>query len=274
MGYVNMNDPYSGASTSFGGCDIIAVGNINGKTFHLASMSSINISVVREKSQVYFMGRADASGIVRGKRALSGQLTAVVFDKDAMLQYSTEMIAASFKKSERSDNVIGYTSYLNEPFIQSGGEFGADAGKYFLNGTPDGSQNQLNGIADLAFERVRRNLNAGGNGFQPITADNYEDWVQYPDQIYPFDLHVIAQNEYGDAANMVIYGIEFTSDAMAMSINDMLIEKPYNFIARGMRRFQRGFGKFQTVASPDNLASSYGAMSRTAGASSLSAISG
>lgn len=54
--------------------------------------------------------------------------------------------------------------------------------------------------------------------------DQFWQPLLLPDQLPPFDLIVIAQNEYGHAMQMAIMGIDITDDSMVFSINDMEIE--------------------------------------------------
>jgi hypothetical protein len=52
------------------------------------------------------------------------------------------------------------------------------------------------------------------------------------DQLPPFDLTIIFANEYGSLSQMSIYGVEFISDGMTLSIEDLLTEQVLQFIAR------------------------------------------
>ena len=54
------------------------------------------------------------------------------------------------------------------------------------------------------------------------------------DQILPFDIVLVAANEYGHTTKMVIYGVEFTTESGGMSIDDIVIEKQHAFIARSV----------------------------------------
>jgi len=52
------------------------------------------------------------------------------------------------------------------------------------------------------------------------------------DQLPPFDVTIVFANEYGSLSQMGIYGIEFVSDGMTLSIEDLLSEQVLQFVAR------------------------------------------
>ena len=62
------------------------------------------------------------------------------------------------------------------------------------------------------------------------------DGVKYTsavmDQLPPLDIIVTFANEYGHLSRMEIYGVEFVSDGMTMSIEDILTENVCNYVAR------------------------------------------
>jgi hypothetical protein len=52
------------------------------------------------------------------------------------------------------------------------------------------------------------------------------------DQLPPIDLTIAFVNEYGSASQMSIYGVEFMSDGMTLSIEDIISEEVLQFVAR------------------------------------------
>jgi hypothetical protein len=60
----------------------------------------------------------------------------------------------------------------------------------------------------------------------------YSSYSPLLDQLPPFDLTVTFANEYGDVANMGIYGVEIVDEGTVMSIDDLLVEKTCSFVAR------------------------------------------
>lgn len=249
-----ITNPHSGASTSFSGCDITAFGNVGGQLFQIGFLSSLSVTTTRQKGLTYIMGRTDPIGVARGKRASSGTLTAITFDKSMLIAYTVAAMKAYLEANSSiggANGIIGYTSWYNEPYILERPTIG-DTGKYFIDGDIQGYQNTT---TENAYLRMQSDLEAGGVGYAGITAQNYENWVNYADQLHPFDIHVIAANENGAKAHFFIYGVEFTSEAIATGINDILIEQPYNFICRGMSRMTPGFGTRWNGNAAQNIAS-------------------
>ena len=56
----------------------------------------------------------------------------------------------------------------------------------------------------------------------------------YSDEIPPFDITITFLNEYGNASQMSIYGVELTNEGMGLSIDDITTEKACSFVARGL----------------------------------------
>lgn len=56
----------------------------------------------------------------------------------------------------------------------------------------------------------------------------------YNDEIPPFDISITFLNEYGQASQMSIYGVELTNEGMGLSIDDITTEKACTFVARGI----------------------------------------
>lgn len=52
------------------------------------------------------------------------------------------------------------------------------------------------------------------------------------DQLPPIDLTIVFANEYGALSQMNIYGVEFVNDGMTLSIEDLLTEEVFQFVAR------------------------------------------
>lgn len=68
---------------------------------------------------------------------------------------------------------------------------------------------------------------------------NISRWTQgarphYSDEIPPFDITITFLNEYGNASQMSIYGVELTNEGMGLSIDDITTEKACSFVARGL----------------------------------------
>ena len=53
-----------------------------------------------------------------------------------------------------------------------------------------------------------------------------------PDQMPPLDITISFANEYGNVSRMAIYGLEFVSSGMTLSIEDIITEETMSFVAR------------------------------------------
>ncbi len=56
--------------------------------------------------------------------------------------------------------------------------------------------------------------------------------VFYVDQILPFDIAIVAANEYGQAAQMRLYGCEILNEGSGFSIDDIVIENQMTYVCR------------------------------------------
>ena len=61
----------------------------------------------------------------------------------------------------------------------------------------------------------------------------------YVDQIRPFDVVIVAMNEYGMGAQMRIYGIEILNEGSGFSIDDIVIENQMTYVARTILPWQK-----------------------------------
>jgi hypothetical protein len=53
-----------------------------------------------------------------------------------------------------------------------------------------------------------------------------------PDSLPPINFLLKFSNELGNVASMIVYGVEFTHDGITMSIDDILTENTYQYVAR------------------------------------------
>lgn len=58
------------------------------------------------------------------------------------------------------------------------------------------------------------------------------------DELPLFDIIIVSANEYGNAVDMLIYGIDFTDEAQTISVEDLFTENTFSFIARDITTFQ------------------------------------
>lgn len=90
-------------------------------------------------------------------------------------------------------------------------------------------ENESEEIIEKYAFTSRRNYNVENLG------ENYSvNPVEYVDQILPFDIVIIGVNEYGQSAQMRIYGVEALGESKSMSINDISLEYEIPFVARAI----------------------------------------
>ena len=187
--------------TSFSGCDIRVV--IEGET--LGQAQAVSYAVQREKAPIYVLGRVDPLSFSRGKRGIAGTLITLMLDR----------------------HVLFHKTFENLKFI-------ADKDEIYA------SVNDLNDATttdDLS-------LIGGGDPLNPIfdeddLTSNYQlNKAWYVDQLPPFDITVVAANEYGAAAQMRIYGVEILNEGSGFSIDDIVIENQMTYVCRTILPWQ------------------------------------
>lgn len=184
---------YSRSYNSFSGVDIKAV--FASKI--IAELQAISYSITREKAPIYTMGSADPRSFSRGKRGIAGTLIFIMFDRHALL------------------------STL--------GGLAPDGGLFFQSDIddirPDYRTGQLSGTPQ-AVQNSESPLDAG------IASDQQLASAWYVDQIPPFDVTLAAANEYGALSTMRIFGVELLNEGYGVSIDDIVSEQQFTYIAR------------------------------------------
>ena len=82
----------------------------------------------------------------------------------------------------------------------------------------------------------------GDNARNSVTQESGYADLEYTlsDQLPPFDIVIHFVNEYGHAAEMVIYGIELSAEGQVMSIQDLITENTMQYTARHMAIMRPG----------------------------------
>lgn len=210
--------------TSFSGVDIRAV--IDGTP--VGQLQAISYAVQREKAPIYVMGKVDALSFSRGKRGIAGTIVTLMLDQHVMLE----------------------TPFVNKKFVANNEEIFpsvSDLNDAHPTGT-DGS-----GLADLGP------VDSAPFDASDLSGDYSLSSAWYVDQIPPFDVVIIAANEYGKAATMRIYGIEILNEGSGFSIDDMVIENQMTYVCRTLLPWTRmGSWNMDTGAFTQNGGSSGG----------------
>lgn len=200
---------------SFSGVDIKAsFGNVT-----IAELQAISYSITREKAPIYTMGSADPRAFARGKRGIAGTLIFIVFDRHALLS----ALRALYFQSDVDD-------IRPEWRVESG---------------------QLSALSLASASAVTPSTPVGG-GIAPnpstlqqesslitsVMDDQQPAIPWYADQIPGFDITLSAANEYGALAVMKIFGVELLNEGFGVSIDDVVCEQQYTYIARSILPWQ------------------------------------
>ena len=77
----------------------------------------------------------------------------------------------------------------------------------------------------------------------------------YPlaDMLPPFDIVITAHNEYGSFSRMKINGVQIVDEGGTMSIEDLVVEAQYTFMARGIEPWTKVNPQYNLLPSPPML---------------------
>ena len=197
---------------SFSGVDITAV--FGDKVF--GELQMVSYKSDREKGPIYVMGSPDPVSFARGKRLVSGACVFVVFDQDSLVK--------AFE-----DNKV-YLGKIENANFDKGGVKGISK----RSAQRSGSTRVSDGLASGSELEVKS-----------ITSPILHD------QILPFDITLVAANEYGSVSKMIIHGVELMTAAGGMSIDDLVIEKQISFLAKRITDWRRVPGSNARIGSTD-----------------------
>lgn len=202
--------------TSYSGVDIRVV--INGKP--AGSMQALSYAIQREKAPIYVMGSVDPISYSRGKRGIAGTMISLMMDRHFL----------------HSD------SFQGEKYLADKDEmFASVRDDSNLNNAQGGDGTVTLGLRDPTGKVVSdERSQAQGGGREPQRtysvenlSSNYEvASVYYVDQILPFDIAIVAANEYGQSAQMRLYGCEILNEGSGFSIDDIVIENQMTYVCR------------------------------------------
>lgn len=203
--------------TSYSGVDIRVV--INGKP--AGSMQALSYAIQREKAPIYVMGSVDPIAYSRGKRGIAGTMISLMMDrhflksdsfKDERYLADKDELFASIKDDGGLDNLetgVGIDTTENQGAIDQR-----------TAGTTTTSSGEVNIPALRQY-----NLESLSSNYEVAP-------VFYVDQILPFDIAIIAANEYGQSAQMRLYGCEILNEGSGFSIDDIVIENQMTYVCR------------------------------------------
>jgi hypothetical protein len=201
---------------SFAGVDITAV--FGDKVF--GELQMVSYKSDREKGPIYVMGSPDPVSFARGKRLVSGACVFVVFDQDTLVN---EIGRTEGKNDSDDPKAVFLSKQETANFGQDG--FANTAAKAASNfgGTTRGQVGNISGATNSTLgAKVKDKRQA-----------------LLHDQILPFDITLVAANEYGSVSKMIIHGVELMTAAGGMSIDDLVIEKQVSFLAKRITDWRR-----------------------------------
>jgi len=232
--------------TTYSGVDITAIfDNIS-----LATMTGIAISVTREKAPVYTFGSANPRSISRGKRGTAGSMMFTLFDRDAFyglflsddhkyfahadeINWLTNPINASMAIGLYYQNFQGANANVGQNGQLAG--LGANGQNFSVD------QGNLDPVTGQPLTPPPAVVNQGANpvalqagqtsagGF--VGARTVKRSAQFADQVMPFDITLIAQNEYGHASAAGVLGVEVINEGGGISMDDITNEQQMTYIA-------------------------------------------
>lgn len=162
----------------------------------LGTLQGISYSITREKAPVYTFGSANPRSFSRGKRGIAGSCVFTLFDRGAMEQVLDR-------------ETVGTDNWYYRHAHEAVSTFSSD-------------------MANSVFDQYAA-INSNAN--PAITTSLTKP--EYADQVMPFDVTLVAQNEYGLSAFMVIIGLEILNEGGGLSVDDITNEEQMTYVARG-----------------------------------------
>ncbi len=242
---MSMGSVFTKTYTTYSGVDITAIFD----NLALATLTGIAISVTREKAPVYTFGSANPRSISRGKRGTAGSLMFTLFDRDAFyglflspdhmyyahadeINWLTNPINSAMStglyyqaQSFDQNNITGQGGLINGSG-RTGSQFSVEQGA--INPTtgqpvPGNFASSGNPVA------LQAGQNASPNNF--VGARTVKRSAMYADQVMPFDITLVAQNEYGHASAAGVAGVEIINEGGGISMDDITNEQQMTYIA-------------------------------------------
>lgn len=233
--------------TSYSGVDIRVI--VNGA--QVGSMQALSYAIQREKAPIYVMGSVDPVSYSRGKRGIAGTMISLMMDSHIL--YTASFTGEQYYGDEDElqpvvndiDSSAGLNNLNNEN--ASGTGFvnpGINTGPVQLLG--------IQGFSEAGGSFSTSSIPGDGTTIRRDYAYNTSDMFQnyyarnvfYVDQILPFDITIVAANEYGQTAQMRLYGCEILNEGSGFSIDDIVIENQMTYVCRTIL-------PWRTIANPE-----------------------
>tara|TARA_Y100000034_G_scaffold121544_1_gene165888 strand:- start:137 stop:787 length:651 start_codon:yes stop_codon:yes gene_type:complete len=167
----------------------------------IGQLQAISYAVQREKAPIYVMGKVDPLSFSRGKRGIAGTLISLMLDEH--LLYSEPWKDKVFI----ADNDEVYPSVSSK-----------------IN------------VSSTATDLENDSVDFTGSD---LTTNWAVETPWYVDQVPPFDISIVAVNEYGKSATMRVYGVEILNEGSGFSIDDIVIENQMTYVCRAILPWQK-----------------------------------
>lgn len=189
----------------FSGSDVVVIFGDQ----YIGECMSFTVGVNREAGPLYTMGRKEPIAIPKGKRGIGGSFILAQLGYDALLQYYASIMG------DKSKSPIWIRKDESIPITE---------GQRVAGQTIDVNQNTTDIGATVS------SLQNSGNLWVNLDTPNYVD------QMPPFNATIVGVNEQGKKMGFRVYGITIINEGMALSIEELNMEKRYTFIAQAVSR--------------------------------------
>ena len=217
--------------TSYSGVDIRVI--VNGA--QVGSMQALSYAIQREKAPIYVMGSVDPVSYSRGKRGIAGTMISLMMDVHLLYtqSFTGEKYYGDVDEIRPVVDLIDDLSDVdNEGLAENPGVGIGSISLERANNTQISSLNEIpstRGYPGVNGTVLRTDVSYDTNDlFNNYSVQN----VFYVDQILPFDITIVAANEYGQTAQMRLYGCEILNEGSGFSIDDIVIENQMTYVCR------------------------------------------
>lgn len=204
------NSEKTGLVSTFSGADVAIIFGDE----YIGECMSFTIGVNREAGPLYVMGRKSPIAVPKGKRGVGGSFILAQLGYDALLQY----VANVFKDPKYRQ--VWVRKDENVPQIAEG-----------TQSFKDFTTSALTSAGGTASATTASTVAAN------------DLWTQtepfYVDQLPPFNVTVVGVNEQGDKMGFRVYGLTILNEGLALSIDELNVEKRYTFIATAVSKMMR-----------------------------------
>lgn len=210
--------------TSFAGVDIKVI--INSKL--AGSMQAISYAIQREKAPIYVMGTVDPISFSRGKRGIAGTMISLMMNHHMLYSESFLREQAYLDINEVFGEFINKDPGL---IVNNKNINDATKAEELLRATTTKDNGRSVPVTSASSSE---NRDFSGMSFETTDLEKNYAWTKvfYVDQILPFDVVIHAANEYGNTAQMRLFGCEILNEGSGFSIDDIVIENQMTYVCR------------------------------------------